>query len=142
MDSVEQCPRVPLVYCLSSDTYEERAKQAARVGYKSMKKQLEGGINELVADIENFSDSTLAHGFGGEADPVTNTAIHNMVHQKYMFNQHSIMVLDTGSHPDSTRGGYDELGVEAPEVKRPAPTACCSSDPLVSSLTLNTSIAV
>ena len=39
-----------------------------------MKKQLEGGVNELVADIENISGSTLAHEFGGEADPVTNTA--------------------------------------------------------------------
>ena len=55
--------------------------ECARDDDRSMKKQLEGGINELVADIENFSDSTLAHGFGGVADPVTNTANQNIVHQ-------------------------------------------------------------
>jgi len=118
--------------------------ECARDDDRSMKKQLEGGINELVADIENFSDSTLAHGFGGVADPVTNTANQNIVHQNIIkrFNQHSIMVMETASHPATTedssetppapppaptnprkrmleKSTFDDLG--APEVKKPAP---------------------
>ena len=34
-----------------------------------MKRQLETGVEEKLADIDNFSDSTLASGFGGVATP-------------------------------------------------------------------------
>ena len=55
--------------------------ECARDDDKSIRKQLEIGVNEKLADIENFNDSTLATGFGGIADTVTNTASQNIVHQ-------------------------------------------------------------
>ena len=55
--------------------------ECARDDDKSIRKQLESGVNEQLADIENFTDSTLASGFGGVVDRVTNTASQNIVHQ-------------------------------------------------------------
>ena len=46
-----------------------------------MKRQLESGVEEKLADIDNFKDSTLATGFGGVLDTVTNTKSQNIVHQ-------------------------------------------------------------
>merc|ERR1719357_2316426 len=62
-----------------------------------MKKQLDAGVSEQLADIQNFSDSTLAPGFGGAVDTVASSANQNIVHQNIIkrFNQHSIMVMET-----------------------------------------------
>jgi len=83
--------------------------ECARDDDKCMKKQLEGGVSEQLADIQNFNDSTLATGFGGavELDTVNN---QNIVHQNIIkrFNQHSIMVMETASQPvQSTEEGGD-----------------------------------
>ena len=61
----------------TKDLFTECAKEDD----KSMKKQLEGSVDEKLADIDNFSDKTLAPGFGGVQDSVTNTKSQNIVHQ-------------------------------------------------------------
>lgn len=55
--------------------------ECARDDEKSIRKQLESGVEEKLADIDNFSDSTLAPGFGGIENTVTNKESRNIVHQ-------------------------------------------------------------
>jgi len=71
--------------------------ECAREDEKSMKVQLETSVEEKLADIDNFTDNTLAQGFGGVQDQVTNKKSQNIVHQNIIkrFNQHSIMVMKT-----------------------------------------------
>jgi len=116
--------------------------ECARDDEKSIRKQLESGVEEKLADIDNFSDSTLAPGFGGIENTVTNKESRNIVHQSIIkrFNQHSIMVMQTGAAATVEEGGeagrseagagagsrkrilekaeYEDLG--APEPKKPA----------------------
>jgi len=115
--------------------------ECARDDDKSIKKQLELGVNEQLADIENFSDSTLAPGFGGMIETVTNSASQNIVHQNIIkrFNQHSIMVMETSANPPPSeessetqvvqtstnsrkrileKSSFDDL--EAPDNKKPS----------------------
>jgi len=116
--------------------------ECARDDDKSIKKQLETGVSEKLADIENFNDNTLAIGFGGVVDTVTNAASQNIVHQNIIkrFNQHSIMVMETAANSVNSeelsesqqiqpqensrkrileKSTFDDLG--APDAKKPAP---------------------
>ena len=61
----------------TKDLFTECAKEDDKI----MKKQLESGVDEKLADIDNFTDSTLATGFGGVLDTVTNSKSQNIVHQ-------------------------------------------------------------
>jgi len=127
----------------TKDLFSECAKEDDKI----MTKQLETGVEEKLADINNFTDSTLSVGFGGVLDTVTNTKSQNIVHQNIIkrFNQHSIMVMKTAEaaatepndigedsndgtkHQETVntrkrileKATYDDL--EAPEVKKAAP---------------------
>jgi len=70
--------------------------QCAKEDDKSMKKQLKQGVSETLADLENFSDSTLGDGFGGVEDRMRGARSQNIVHQNIIkrFNQHSISVME------------------------------------------------
>jgi len=120
--------------------------ECARADDKSIKKKLENGCEETLADIENFNDNTLGDGFGGSNSSVSLNSSQNIVHQNIIkrFNQHSIMVMETadqglredngimesgpGSGVEETNtntrkrihesGTYEDL--DAPEAKRPA----------------------
>ena len=61
----------------TKDLFTECAKEDDKI----MKLQLETGVDEKLADIDNFSDNTLANGFGGVLDTVTNSKSQNIVHQ-------------------------------------------------------------
>ena len=101
----------------TKDLFTECAKEDD----KSMKKQLEGNVEERLADINNFSDSTLAPGFGGILDTVTNTKSQNIVHQNIIkrFNQHSIMVMKTAEAAgSSTEVSHDVIGEDSNDGQR------------------------
>jgi len=72
--------------------------ECARADDKAIKRRLEGGVEETLADIPNFSDNTLGEGFGGSTSNSSQSGgSQNIVHQNIIkrFNQHSIMVMET-----------------------------------------------
>lgn len=115
--------------------------ECARADDKAIRKKLETGCQETLADIQNFSDSTLSEGFGGVGGSgVSGGGSQNIVHQNIIkrFNQHSIMVMETAGaarveDPDTAvpeapvnprkrlaeASVWEDLG--APESKRAAP---------------------
>ena len=100
----------------TKDLFTECAKEDD----KSMKKQLEGSVEERLADINSFSDSTLAPGFGGVLETVTNTKSQNIVHQNIIkrFNQHSIMVMKTAEAAGSSTEVSNEVGEDSNDGQR------------------------
>ena len=100
----------------TKDLFTECAKEDD----KSMKKQLEGNVEERLADINSFSDSTLAPGFGGILETVTNTKSQNIVHQNIIkrFNQHSIMVMKTAEAAGSSTEASNEVGEDSNDGQR------------------------
>jgi len=92
--------------------------ECAKDDDKAIQKQIDAGCKETLADINNFSDSTLGDGFGGISDGVVNKASQNIVHQNIIkrFNQHSIMVMESASTvQEGEQGGEagEEPGQEA-----------------------------
>jgi len=87
--------------------------ECARADDKAIKKKLEEGCEETLADLPNFLDSTLGEGFGGAGGAATS---HNTVHQNIIkrFNQHSIMVMETVEAGERE----EQEQVEAPRDKR------------------------
>lgn len=91
--------------------------ECARDDDKCIRKQLQTGVNESVADITRFDDNTLGDGFGGNIESVLSATSQNIVHLNIIkrFNQHSIMVMETADAPSEHSNGDLPLP-NAPEV--------------------------
>jgi len=83
----------------TTDIFSECAKDDDKV----MRRQLRQGVDETLADIEGFTDSTLGDGFGGVEDRLRGARSQNIVHQNIIkrFNHHSISVMEAAeAKPD------------------------------------------
>jgi len=100
--------------------------ECAREDDKSIRKRLQAGVSEPVADMTRFNDNTISEGFGGSLDGVVGGSSQNIVHENIIkrFNQHSIMVMETcGKEGEDNRKrlhektDYNDLGEQ--EQKKP-----------------------
>ena len=79
--------------------------ECAKDDDKTIKAQLQVGVNDKVANLAEFSDSTIHENYGGGLETPSGSKIggtaSNIVHQNIIkrFNQHSIMVMKATEPP-------------------------------------------